>query len=90
MKGMAAATVPAVPATPPAAAGGCPGRTTSSAVTGTATVQFSKLGPIPDDAEGRTLYLPEVAKSTTPTGGATAVRRQRIRQQGRTRLIEDR
>lgn len=113
MKGMAAATVPAVSAMPPAAASGCPGRTIPSAATGTVTVHLSKLGPVPDDAEGRTLYLPEAAKSTTPTGGgacafawpppltdtngqeagesgATAVRRQRIRRQGPTRLIGDR
>ncbi|MFE4423157.1 hypothetical protein [Streptomyces sp. NPDC056817] len=37
--------------------------------TGTATLHFSKLGPILDDVKGRTLYLPEAAKSTTPTGG---------------------
>lgn len=42
---------------------------TASAATFTATVHFSKLGPILDDAKGRTLYLPEAAKPTTPTGG---------------------
>ncbi|AEM80220.1 hypothetical protein [Streptomyces violaceusniger] len=41
----------------------------AAAATGTATVHFSKLGPILDDAKGRTLHLPEAAKSTTPTGG---------------------
>lgn len=127
MKGMAAATVPAVSAMPLAAASGCPGRTISSACArptsgalsagvpvsigsaapgsvattpGTATVHFSKLGPLLDDAKGRTLYLPEAAKCDTATGdtndeeskasGATVVRRQRIRQQGRTRLIGER
>lgn len=149
MKGMAAATVPAVSAMPPAAASGCPSRTIPSAcarptaralsagipaysgsaapgsaapVPGTATVHFSELGPVLDDAKGRTLYLPEVAKSPTPTGGgasalawpppltsgtpeaasfarsnpistskrSTVVRRQRIRRQGRPRLIGDR
>lgn len=44
-----------------------PGST--AVATGTATVRFSKLGPILDDARGRTLYLPEAAESTTPTGG---------------------
>ncbi|MEU1404791.1 hypothetical protein ABZ471_20885 [Streptomyces sp. NPDC005728] len=100
MKGMAAATVPAVSAVPLAAASGCPSRPISStcarptsgplsvgipvsvgsaapgsaaAATGTATVHFSKLGPILDDAKGRTLYLSKAAKSTTPTGsGACA------------------
>ncbi|WP_405885130.1 hypothetical protein OG762_44280 [Streptomyces sp. NBC_01136] len=41
----------------------------AAAATGTATVHSSKLGPILDDAKGRTLYLPKAAKSTTPTGG---------------------
>ncbi|MFF9128334.1 hypothetical protein ACF09J_34675 [Streptomyces sp. NPDC014889] len=42
----------------------------AAAATGTATAHFSKLGPFLDDAKGRTLCLPEAAKSTTPTGGA--------------------
>lgn len=98
MKGMAAATVPAVSAMPPAAASGCPSRTIPSAcarptaralsagipaysgsaapgsaapVPGTATVHFSELGPVLDDAKGRTLYLPEAA-SPTPTGGGAS------------------
>ncbi|GED90806.1 hypothetical protein [Streptomyces sp. 6-11-2] len=43
----------------------------AAAATGTATVHSSELGPILDDAKGRTrtLYLPEPAKSPTPTGG---------------------
>jgi predicted lipoprotein with Yx(FWY)xxD motif len=32
-------------------------------------VHSSKLGPILDDAKRRTLYRPEAAKPTTPTGG---------------------
>ncbi|MFE2515831.1 COG4315 family predicted lipoprotein [Streptomyces mirabilis] len=32
-------------------------------------MHFSKLGPLLDDAKRRTLYLPEAAKSPTPTGG---------------------
>jgi predicted lipoprotein with Yx(FWY)xxD motif len=41
--------------------------------TGVATVHFSKLDPLLDDAKGRTFHLPEAAKSTTPTaGGACA------------------
>ncbi|MEU7061964.1 hypothetical protein [Streptomyces sp. NPDC046197] len=32
-------------------------------------MHFSKLGPILDDAKGRTLYLPEADQATTPTGG---------------------
>ncbi|MFD6995247.1 hypothetical protein ACFWA5_02955 [Streptomyces mirabilis] len=32
-------------------------------------MRFSKLGPLLDDAKGRTCHLPEAAKSTTPTGG---------------------
>lgn len=37
--------------------------------TGTATVHFSKLGPLLGEAKGRTFHLPEAAESTTPTGG---------------------
>ncbi|SFH11661.1 hypothetical protein SAMN02787118_1463 [Streptomyces mirabilis] len=40
----------------------------AAVATGTAMVHFSKLGPILDDAKRRTLYLPEAAKPTTPTG----------------------
>ncbi|MGW1503157.1 hypothetical protein ACWCQW_32150 [Streptomyces mirabilis] len=36
---------------------------------GTLTVHFSKLGPLLDDAKRGMLYLPEAAKSPTPTGG---------------------
>ncbi|MGW3149628.1 hypothetical protein ACWDG1_34185 [Streptomyces sp. NPDC001177] len=58
MKGMAAATVPAVSAVPRSAASGCPSRTISSACAG------------PTSGKGQTLYLPEEhAKSTAPTGG---------------------
>ncbi|MET9388417.1 hypothetical protein ABZY09_47545 [Streptomyces sp. NPDC002928] len=45
----------------------------AAAATGTATVHFSELGPVLDDAKGRTLYLPEAAKSTTSTGGGACV-----------------
>lgn len=41
---------------------------TAAAATGTATVHFSKRGPILDDAKRRTLY-PEAARPTAPTGG---------------------
>ncbi|MFF7920655.1 hypothetical protein ACFZDP_05740 [Streptomyces mirabilis] len=45
----------------------------AATATGTATVHFSKLDPLLDDAKGRTFHLPEAAKSTTPTvGGACA------------------
>jgi predicted lipoprotein with Yx(FWY)xxD motif len=45
----------------------------AAAATVTATVHFSKLRPILDDAKARTLYFPEATKSTTPTGdGACA------------------
>ena len=36
---------------------------------GTATVHFSKPGPVLNDAEGRTLYLPEAVRPTGPAGG---------------------
>lgn len=85
----------------------------AAAALGAATVHFSELGPVLDEAKGRTLYLPEAATQVTRAGpplhccagdttaadtngeetkasGATVVRRQRIRQQGRPRLIGDR
>lgn len=135
MKGMAAATVPAVSATPLAAASDCPSRTIPSACVrptsgapaagipeyigtaapdsaapdpGTATVHFSELGPVLDDTKGRTLHLTQVTRTGHPlhclagdttagdtnaeetrASGATVVRRQRIRQQGRPRSIGD-
>lgn len=40
----------------------------AAAAPGTATVHFTELGPVLDDAKGRTLYLPEAATQVTRAG----------------------
>jgi hypothetical protein len=79
MKGMAAATVPAVSATPLAAACGCPSRTISSACVRPAS------GALP---AGIPVYIGSAAPGSA--FDTTVVRRKRVRQQGRTRLTGDR
>lgn len=95
MKGMAAATVPAVSAMPLAAASGCPSRTISSACASPTSGALSAGIPVLT-CPGHPLHC--FAGDTTAgvtdgeetsESGATVVRRRRIRRQGRTRSIGD-
>jgi hypothetical protein len=78
MKGMAAATVPAVSALPLAAACGCPSRTFSSACARPTSGALSAGIPV---------YIGSAAPGSA--SDATVVRREHVRQQGRTRLTGD-
>ncbi|GAX57701.1 lipoprotein [Streptomyces olivochromogenes] len=100
MKGMAAATVPAVPVTPLAAASGCPGRTLylpeaveSTTPTGGGACASAWPSPL---ASGTPKAAPfgrrDLISTSKRSNGITQVTRtgHGIRQQGRTRLIGDR